>query len=579
MRLKNDNLVALNVFLYGSNLELQTLNQNTQLETLPSPPKNSSLFIYSSNLYAFQANTLSPSRSQLCSDGSFQLYMLNSTSKSWTLFAPVSFSGVLDTSFYRDALYLVAPGSSSVYIYGGLCSSGAITDRLLSFNMETKTFYNVSTSTRPKAFYGAVSLWIPSTQSLVIIGGKSPMGWLNMHQLATWNFQSGWLFQEASHSGQNSVDSRTSPLVLPIFSPSAATSAQEFLNYYSPTSALVIGGQGHTTLQNEWAEVSFGSPKWSWTRFQPSIDELKLMGGFVVFHTFVAVYSSTKRDGSYTLSLYDLSDNFRPISDLKSSQALQESSQPSNSNKTVKILMGVLVPLAILAIIAAVVMYLWRQKVSTNEQQSIIEAIDYQFGHFRNALDRPYSLSENLPLDLYAINDNDTASTLETNSINLWVRKRQAYDAKRNSGELRQSFLASNETLNSSGYTTLNEQISDKLHSDNASNETLNLKTPASLPVHFLEAAIKRRLEDASAAPRLAQLKTVSFAIRTPGLPISRNKYVLDLGLKSCDNHAECESVETDMDVQVLVSSKRKSTLRVMNPDQENDTIRQRQSS
>ncbi|RKP28551.1 hypothetical protein METBISCDRAFT_2482, partial [Metschnikowia bicuspidata] len=142
------------------------------------------------------------------------------------------------------ATYFVAPDSPVVYVYGGTCSSGFISSRLLSFDMDTLTFYNVTTTTRTQPFYGAVSMWAPKPQSSVVVGGKSPAGWLNMYQLATWSFQSRWLFQEAAKDENSTVDSRCSPLVLPVFTYTEVSSAAEFLSSYSPTSALIVGGEG-----------------------------------------------------------------------------------------------------------------------------------------------------------------------------------------------------------------------------------------------------------------------------------------------------------------------------------------------
>lgn len=582
MRLKDNNLVALNISLYGSSLQSQTLNQNTQVEILPLAPANSSLFVYNSGLYAFAANSLSPVANG-CSAGTFQLYSLNSTSSTWVLLPPLSYSAVLDESYYQDASYFVAPGSSSIYIYGGRCSSGAISDRLLSFNMESLTFFNVTTPTRPQAFYGAGSLWAPNSQSLVIIGGRSPVGWLNMYQLPTWNFQSGWLFQEAQQVNKTVVDSRVSPLVLPIFAPSSATTSQSFLSSYAPTGALIIGGQSESPLDFFWAKLSLGNQKWAWSTLLPSIDELTLLGGFVVFETFVAVNSTMKRDGGYSLNLYDLGENFRPITELKNSSVLQSNKGKPGTSKTVKILIGVLVPLAVLAIAIAVAMCLWRRKVSTHEHESIIEATDYQFGHFRNALDQPYSLLGRRPLDLY-VPTNDSASTLDSNSIDLWVRKRQEYEANRNPGGFRHSYLASNDTLNTSSEgNTFEDRIDEKeslSRQEKVSSHSSEFKSPALSPVHFLESVMKRYLEEKQTPQhRLSLFKTHLFTNTPPGLPIKK-KSVLDPGHYEFEELTDCESLDTNMEVQVLVSSKRKSILRVVNPDQETgENIRQRQPS
>lgn len=224
-------------------------------------------------------------------------------------------------------------------------------------------------------------------------------------------------------------------------------------------------------------------------------------------------------------------------------------------------------PLALLTIVGAAGMYFWQRRVANCEQQSIPEATDYQLGHFRTALGQPYSILGQRMLDFYA-NLSYGNSTLDSDSIDLWVRKQQEYEASHSRGVLRQSYLASSGTLTAAsegGQTGAHE----KSHSP-------NLESPPTLSVHLSESPKRFADEHAPQHARLAQLKSQTYVRTPPGLPILKS--ILDPGYIQLEEPTDSESIKSNVDVQVLVSSKRKSALRVMNPDQD-DTVRQRQPS
>lgn len=563
MVLKNNDMVALNFSITGfSDLSLYSsyseseINYSTgqQVETLSSPPLNSSVFIYDSTMYAFSAQ-VQDTDYDVCGNGVFQLSQYDSTEDSWVSAGDnLTFSGVSDVSYYAESSYIVGD-TSTIYIYGGSCN-GTATSRMLSFDMDTLSFSNITTSTKPAAFWGASAIWAPTPQNLLIIGGRANLGWLSMNQLATWNFQSGWLFELTNN---DSINSRVGALTLPVFSTLPNNSTSTFSSSYRPSAILVVGGEGSSGDASPlWAQLSLDSNEWTWSTATTDIDVDDILGAAAIFNTLVVINgtSSYKRDTSYLLSLYDMDSDFEAVSDLKESTKTSSTSS-SKTTVTMKALVGTLVPLVAIALAALVGVILWKRKEKA-ENESIMEPLDgYQLGHFRTALDQVYSRLE--PVALYH-HHNDTGSTLDVASMDSWVKKRQEYDAKRRT-LIRHSFLASNETLNHE----LEDEDEDP---EDADAELAPLPTPA--------------------PARVAQLqKSFSFSHTPPALPLVKTrKTKLDLGYidlaelsYSQENidEAELGSIDEQMDVQVLVSSKRKSVLRVVNPDEEE--VRQRTPS
>lgn len=556
MRLKNNDMVALNFSITGfSDLDkFSTYSQseiniesNQILTTLSLPPQNSSLFLQDTILYAF-AGTGS-SNADICGDGALQLFIYDPDHDEWVLESGLEYLDVNDESYYAEAQYLVSEDYSTVYIYGGICSSsGAITDRMLSFDLTSKTFSNITTSTQPQGFYGASSLWAPNPQNLLVVGGKASTGWLNMYQLATWNFESGWLFQTAAQNGTQ-ISSRINPLSLPVFGPLTDNSSSTFENHYLVHSVLLIGGQmSDTSSDSSWARLSLASNQWLWSEINPDIDMDQVMGAATVFNTLVVVNSTTlsKRDSAtYHVTLYDIK-SFDLISDLKSNTVIATSS--SDLSKTAKIAVGTVVPLAALSVIGAVAFYYWKRKM---KDKSEVRSVDYPLEHFRASLNLSYDPLRPTHLTMY--HPNDTNSTLDVGSIDSWVKKRQEYDAKRLRTLKRHSFLASNETLNG---PLINDEDPEPEPEAQDLGETLQVPRPL---------------------PRIQQLKkSFLYSYTPPQLPHLK-KGRLDLGfidlgeVALSEENIDSDSCDENMDVQVLVSSKRKSVLRVMNPDRFQD--------
>ncbi|GEQ67443.1 hypothetical protein JCM33374_g1108 [Metschnikowia sp. JCM 33374] len=606
LQLKNDDLVALNFSMAGfdglseTSAAQMNIKQSQPIRSLATPPQNASMFVYGPDLYAFTGGIDdSLSEYDKCGDGIFQLLKYNSSLDSWVHAASnMTFSDVDDVSFYQDSTYFTSTASSEIYIYGGTCaSSGEVVTRLLSLDMNTMSLANITTSTKPQGFYGGTNLWAPTPQQSFVIGGRSQAGWLNMYQLATWNFQSGWSFQNILQNGTTKVSSRTNALALPIFTVLPDNTMKTFNGNYNPTSVLVLGGESTNSTSSPWAKLTYSENVWTWSSLESGLDSNDILGAAVIFDTLVVVNGSlsgaTKsiRSGNtYHLNLYSVKNGFAMVNDLKSNTITKISPTNTESNgnvgisKNTKVLVGTLVPFSALAIILGIAMLLWRRKVTKTDAASVSgtpEPLDYQFGHYRTKSDQ---------------HTTDSASTLDGASIDSWVRKRQEYDAKHRSFA-QHSYLASNHTLNAVVSGELNTDpdilsddhgvLSDEFGSDLAEQSAGrisagrgDIERQPSVMSMIRSPSTNFTSPDTSPQKsvlpiRLAQLRGLLSGHTSPQQPKISQKSRLDPGFINLDEgvdlsyygQSDGESIDENMDVQVLVSSKRKSVLRVMNPD------------
>lgn len=576
MRLKNDDIVPLNFSITGfddldkylgySQGDVDLANgQNISPMTLL--PANSTVFLHHGTLYAFKALD-QESDYDVCGDGIFLLLAYDENKNNWVLATDnMTFSDVSDVSYYEGSSIFTNPDSNSIYIYGGRCSSsGVATDRLLSFDMDSFSFSNITTSTKPHGFYGAASQWAPSPQNSLVVGGRSNDGWLNMYQLATWNYASGWLFQAVERNNSFSVNSRINPIVLPIFAPLADNSSQTFTSSYRPNAMLLIGGDDSKgTAKPEWAKLKVDTNTWTWEPVDTDINIEDVLGAAVLFDTLVLIRGSAskKRSSGYTVLLYDIGNNFQQVKSLSDNTPNGDSSGKSSSLTTQKALIGTLVPVAALAMAVAIGVFLWKRKSSREpERESVMDALDYQLGHFRTASEVPVNVP---PPEAHRRLSTSSESTLETASIDSWVKKRQEYESKRQRTVRRPSFLGLNETLQNMPEVDDESETSEQ-------PETRQVDLEPVLPARV------RQLQ-----------KSFSYTNTPPALPglrkSTRGGY---MGVHDLQANADEESSSCDeaMDVQVLVSSKRKSILRVVNPEDQDDddddkdnSIRQRTPS
>lgn len=581
LHLKNNELVSLDFSIV--NKDITNYSNNQQVKTLSTPPVNSTLFLLNDELYALTSKHVDDDDDKdLCGQGSVSIVKYIEENNSWDdeTIIDFNFDDISDSSFYQYQTILTNPtNNNTIFVYGGECN-GEISNRLISIDFDTGNVNNISTSTKPQAFYGASNILAPIPQSQLIIGGELNQGWLNMYQLATWDFLSGWSFKQVKALANHEVvNSRNFPLLLPIFNPVAnETTVNDDLRI---DQVLMIGGELSADDDQEvsptYAKLSMVSNAWVWnttqTEYNLSYDEI--IGAATIFNTLVVINStdsnSIKRDDDgYRLNLYD-AETFKPVESLKlnTQNILLNPNAHSSSgdhHTTEKIVLGTILP--IFAIVLGVIVFFYlrrrrRKQKQLEEEQQQYNEIDYKYGYL--------APPESIPRPIYH-QLNDSNSTLSGASIDSWMKKRQDYDKRK----LRNSYLASNDTLNTvdDEDTHSGSQYNEDDHQDEPGEQDLgqsnNLLHPLSktTPHHKPSKNLK---------------KSFSFSKSPPSTPIGKFKRYQSLKESSSESmipedsttdgsnqepiHSDATSLDDQMDVQVLVSSKRRSILRVVNPD------------
>lgn len=645
VHLKNNDLLLFNLSLSGFSslsggysVDNVNLNSGQNVTTILSPPTNSSLFLIDDELYAFSSTIDETTFAKdLCGTGTLSLMKYNDIQDSWSLINGLNFDSIEDVSYYAKATYLSSPVyPSKLYIYGGICDhSGDVSSRMISFDLNSKTFANISTLTKPKPFYGAANLLAPNPQAQLLIGGQTlGKGFLNMYQLATWDFTTGWASKVvvANSSTSDMVNSRSKALVLPVFNPLSNASISEITNSFTVELVIMIGGEnsGQVAYPNI-ASLNMLANEWVWTPINNSnLNFDEVYGAFTVFNTLVIINSTnslTKRSGSlasYSLSLYDVM-TWGSVKSLKdNSVSGVNSGSGSNSSTTEvtkKALLGTLIPLAAISmVVMGSFVYLQKRKAAKSKQFDELQSIEYDFTNYYDHTSsiNPPSQQNKSP---YNMNNNDSNLTLDGASIDSWIKKRQEFEQKR---VRKHTHLHSTETLSNGDF---NSTISEKAAQSIEYNGYISKPTPAAIP----KTPSKRSLYHSNtigSTPMYSSLlgRSVSKLKRTFTLsgsptrssPINKRHSFLteeefepydenadqtydpqldedsqSLGDETTVNSEEDENdsinrnsnndnnnhknntdnddddsyVELNLDVQVLVSSKRRSVLRVVNPD------------
>lgn len=563
LQLKNNDIIKVDFSMDGT-VE-SDIKEDTKLSPFCSAPGNSSLFLQQGELYGFVS---APPKRQtkskdICGSGLLNLQKLDKYTKKWNTVQLDSgaFDELDDASYYQCATYLAAE-SSTLYIYGGLClKSEEITNRLISFDFNKKTFANISTSTKPQPFYGAASIHGPDSQTQLVIGGQTNQGWLNMYQLATWNFESGWSFKSVG-TGKDKINSRKFALTLPLFGPLSNSSLTEIELNYAVDSVLLIGGE---TLSEQStppvSKLTTSDARWAWQAVDLDIDTTKIMGAATIFNTLIVISQEmTKREEGYVVTLYD-TDTLKKVSSLKDNYSSKY--EPDNKSDLVhkKAILGTILPVAaIAAAVAAAAFVIKRRKARSQAEE---EEIDYHFGNF-------YDQNNAHPYNNGIAADSN--STLDGALIDSWVRKRQQYEEKRN--KLHNDHWTSKDTLTSHEYDEANgvpeKPLPTPLQGSVLNRSMSKVKgtfsftnTPSSPRIILSPKNLTgpRTLRERASENTLASTNGNIFDDE-----MSSEE---DGGNNQHKNYESDGSLDEMVDVQVLVSSKRRSVLKVMNPDLE----------
>ncbi|KAI5968254.1 hypothetical protein CANMA_002470 [Candida margitis] len=599
LHLKNNDLLQLRFDLNGSFTEGNNLENNQQVTTLTPPPDNSTLFILNDTLYGLKRSDFSQD-SDICGDGSFSIIKYDNDL--WDNEIELDFDKVADSSFYQYSTILTKGESSDLlYVYGGLCGqTNESTNRLVSVNITSGQVNNITTSTKPQPFYGASNILAPNVQSQLVIGGESNSGWLNMYQLATWDFDSGWSFKQVDKVDDTTVNSRTFPLILPLFKPFTASGS--ISDNFRLDQVLMIGGDiaGEESTP-KYAKLQMDSNSWNWNVTEADNFQLdEVLGAATIFSTLVVINSTRdlkeKRMVSqgYQVNLYDV-DTFESVSNIKENTTPLESTSDTNtshsSNNKEKIILGTVLPIFFVSLISGLLVFFYiykRKKSKSQEQNPAYNEIDYKFDY----VDPPSSFSgDNHHLSPPYVHDNDSNSTLSgAASIDSWMKKRQDFDRSR----LRNSYLASNDTLQ-----TIDDEMSHASADDKEvegeeeeQEETAQVKSvrpsldPNNPFVHKSVRNLQKSFSFSHTPPTSPILKKEPPKLKSKRLTKTEHlvgNALIDDGSEgdgdlanevvtpNIERSSDVTSIDDKMDVQVLVSSKRRSILKIMNPDDANE--------
>lgn len=481
-----------------------------------------------------------------------------------------------------------------------------------------------------------------------------------MYQLATWAFSSGWSFEQVLSPSSTSAttNSRKQGLALPIFLPLANNSRTTILNQYSTSSILLLGGSVASDKTLLFASrLSTDSNAWSWDDIPSNFTKENIAGAATIFNTLVIVNGTIgNENGKYTVNLYD-STSFKPVKNLQSNTQdipTPSSSSSSSTTTTTAAIVGTIVPVSAIVAAVAVTYFLMKKK---KKNEDVDENFDYQIGNYYDqstigskklGIKNPFISGDRVNSNPYGHNHHmDTNSTLDVQSIDLWVRKRDEFEQnkKLNVPNHNPSFLASSETLSSteSDATRLTNPFEGAISNgavpvsdESDSSGTPVTKTPILAAAPFTPATPGAGSKSILSSPLIDRSvsrlrKSLSFSTpqpygllkrkstyaskkssRTPTLfddefaydSDERQIYEGSEGKGDIEREGEGEgeregemeesekknnedededddkSFDDNVDVQVLVSSKRRSVLRVVNPDletvAEEESLRQR---
>jgi hypothetical protein len=257
-------------------------------EVISSPTAGEyALALANGDLYAFFGDGTTP----------LSVSKLNGTN--WT---SVEYSTTLqnDKHFFNASTLMTSydedSGKEMVYSYGGRFND-TVTNRLLEFNPIKNTLNSIITSISPTAFYGASNTVLDKeSKANILVGGRASSGWVSMFQVALWEYKS-WTFKTVKEASFN-VNSRVNPLLLSVFGDDD-----------SVDSVLVIGGSLADSMATPYVMSLNLTDNWHWQNITGigdfQVDEC--LGAVVIGDVLISIASSgKKRDSPYQVKLFEV---------------------------------------------------------------------------------------------------------------------------------------------------------------------------------------------------------------------------------------------------------------------------------
>lgn len=585
------------------------------IETLPDPPTNSTIVLGNENtLYAFYGTSF-------CKP--IIIVQYSETDNKWV---NVTLTGKTP-NYLTQSIYMASPTSELIYIYGGRnmsesCQSPYISDpstiydnrisyvvssEIKAFNTTSGSFIEIETASSPTSMFAAGVMRMTGSSSSLLIGGKAQNGWIGMNQLALWEYSS-WTFISTSKS--SFVDSRTNPLVLPL--KSAAGNPKST----ATNSTLVLGGRVNSHQSLPYAVGLDLDPDdgWTWnsdlnqTLISSSSD---ILGAVTFDNTLITISPKdlNKRDddnvdysiGYFDVSTWEEASSYSPTdtdedadtatsesgtasatstihaSSTATAEAKEESSQTMTTGG--KIALSTVLPVGFMAIgAAAVAVFYYRKK---RVKKDLLPA------------PRPLSLSPYLGSGSSYEHQMLNGEHSDSKSIKSWTEKRRLYDEHEKFQHqqqnqygasispqpylsLRPSSVHTRENSDL-GYISVGEGTTDPydnpfytVHEDMAPLTDMDQRAKPSRANTMRAASASlvnyfrgRRTASSATAPVTSMRSPSAMSMTQDISQIHFEDSLREAGITADDG----DEFFNGRDVQVLVSSKRRSRLRVTNPD------------
>lgn len=598
----------------SNNAVLRILADNANNpESLPDPPANSSLVLTKDNtLLAFSGTSF-------CSP--IQVSKYSAADNAWT---DISESLTNQPNYLAQSVYISSPDSELVYVYGGRnltdsCSIAYVPDpstiydpqanylvsnQIKVLNTTSLNFQIVQTASSPTAMFAAGVLRLSSTSSL-LVGGKAQNGWIGLNQLALWQYSS-WAFISTSNSAR--VDSRTNPLVLPLKSPAGST-----MNGFRGNATLVIGGSvnNHLSIPFMAGLTLSESTGWTWNESlnQSIVQSPESILGAVAFeNTLITIDNKSntkKRAVDYGLTFID-TRNWEQVSGFTPSNNAADTAVDSPTTSTLhtvatvtttstatavatdsgssissggKIALSTVLPLSAFALLTIGGVFFYRKR---KREEDTLPAP-------RPLVLSPYfgsaSTFENNILD---------GENRRTDSIKSWTEKRRMYEqhelqqfeqSQPYGHPYRQPYMALSDpdqtgpsNTKDLGIISIGEGVND-FENPFYTIQDDQIEPPEAPPVAHPSKPVRTstmRTVSGTIASYLLGRKMSTATDKTRPTSVASNYPVPATPVvPSAHPHADYDDEYDDdqdkffegRDVQVLVSSKRRTRLRVTNPD------------
>ncbi|KAH3676433.1 hypothetical protein WICMUC_002064 [Wickerhamomyces mucosus] len=538
----------------------------------PPTENNYSLALVNGELYAIYADVEN--------NGSIKVEKLDDADN-WN---DVSYNTTLTngTEYYEYPTVMTSlntDNTESIFIYGGLLNN-SITSRLLEYNPNSNTLSSVITSVAPTAFYGAARCIMDDQgSSNLIIGGKAGSGWISMFQIATFEYKT-WSFKTVSSSDFN-INSRVSPLILPIFSQdSNREDTTEVANL------LIMGGYLANDLATPYVINLNVTNDWKYSNYSTIGDftyTSGLIGAVVINETLITINDdSSKRSDGYDINLYDTQslmrlDKFQYsqstyISTVLSSSTISTSELSTTASESKSVISELLISDSSTASLSSTIdsASAYFTGTPTNPTDSsrssrhqskrtsvIIGVVLAIVGLFVISIiaflvhKKYFKYNENIELQS-SISSSDSEkyfdyykelNNLDNQSISSWNNKRDEYE------KLQRQLTHSTKSIFGKSMDTLQSPLNEPPATPKRNSKVRYSLSPTKS--HNIN------LED---------FENNEDIFHTP---VTESQYYPPTGQHTF-KHAEDQEMDeflNERDVQVLVSSKRRSKLRITNPD------------